>query len=167
MKTDLVVSGYIIHGGKVLLIHHKGMDVWIPPGGHIEEDETPDHAVIRELKEELGLDVEILNRNDISPSGNIVEQLAVPFYVNVHRIKGVKGVEEHNHCCLYYLCVTNDLKNMKPDRSEVKDHAWFTPEELDQPHIPADTRNIALKAFELHERIVVESPEEGSRLLEV
>ena len=153
MKTDLVVSGYLIHGGKVLLIHHKNMDVWIPPGGHIDENETPDDALIREFREEMNLDVQILNRNEISPSGNIVRQLAVPFYVNVHRISGVKGMEEHDHCCIYYLCAAEHLEGMRPDRSEVKDYAWFSPEELDQPHIPADTRNIALKAFKIYDRI--------------
>jgi hypothetical protein len=39
------------------------------------------------------------------------------------------------------------------DESELKDHAWFSPEELNQERIPADTRNIALKAFELYKRI--------------
>ena len=50
MKTDLVVAAYIIHKDKVLLIHHRQLDRWIPAGGHIDENETPDEALLREIK---------------------------------------------------------------------------------------------------------------------
>ena len=66
MKTDLVVAGYLFHNNKVLLIHHKKLDIWIPPGGHIDENETPDEALEREIMEELNLNIEILNRNDVT-----------------------------------------------------------------------------------------------------
>lgn len=39
---------------KLYLIHHKKADAWIPPGGHIDRNETPIDAVKREYKEELG-----------------------------------------------------------------------------------------------------------------
>ncbi|MEA3450492.1 MAG: NUDIX domain-containing protein, partial [Bacteroidota bacterium] len=38
----------------------------ILPGGHIEHNETPDEAIIREVKEETGLDVEIVGDLDKS-----------------------------------------------------------------------------------------------------
>ena len=143
MKTDLVIGGFLIHDNKVLLIHHKKLDLWLPPGGHIEKDETPDDAVKREFKEELGVDVEILNRNDVPSGGNIIKQLAVPFYVNVHR------VGDHDHCCFFYLCVSKNSKNVNINKSELKDFAWLSPEELNQEKVPIDVRNIALKAFQL------------------
>ena len=96
MDVDLVVSGYILHEKRVLLIHHRKLDIWIPPGGHIDENETPDEALHRELLEELNLEIEILNRNDMPNKGNIVEQLALPFYVNVH------NVGDHDHCCFLH-----------------------------------------------------------------
>lgn len=142
METELVVAGYLIHDNKVLLVHHRKLDKWLPPGGHINEDETPDEALQREFKEELNLDIEILNRNEVPPEGNIREQLAVPFYANVH------NVGDHDHCCLFYLCKpeTPDKLRINP---ELKDFAWFSFGELNQEHIPTDVRNIALKAFEL------------------
>lgn len=153
MKTDLVIGGYLIHDNKVLLIHHKGSGLWLPVGGHIDKNETPDDAVKREFMEELNIEVEILNRNDIPEGGNIVRQLAVPFYVNVHRIKGIGDVEDHDHCCLFYLCKLKDSENLEINKDEVEDYAWFSREELNQEHIPVDVRNIALKAFELYERL--------------
>ena len=43
--------------GKVFLGHHKKANDWIPPGGHIEKNETPIESAIREAKEELGISV--------------------------------------------------------------------------------------------------------------
>lgn len=149
MKTDLVVGGFLIHNNKILLVHHKGSNLWLPVGGHIEKNETPDDAMKREFKEELGVEVELLNRKDIPPGGNIVRQLTVPFYVNVHRIKGIKDVDDHDHCCFFYLCKPKNLDNLKMNKSEVNDYAWFSIEELNQEHVPVDVRNIAMKAFEL------------------
>ena len=40
-------------------MHHKKLDVWLYPGGHVEDTETPDEALVREVKEETGLDIEI------------------------------------------------------------------------------------------------------------
>ena len=60
MKTDIVVSGYIVYEDKVLLIHHRKLDLWLPVGGHIDPDEVPDDAMIREAKEEVGLDITLI-----------------------------------------------------------------------------------------------------------
>jgi 8-oxo-dGTP diphosphatase len=143
MKIDLVVAGYLIHNDRVLLIHHKKLDTWIPPGGHIEENETPDDAVRREFREELNLNVEILNRNDIPNEGNITEQLTVPFYVNIH------NVGDHEHCCFFYLCVPRNPGEIRINRKELNDSGWFSLEDLEKDHVPPDVRNIAKKAFEM------------------
>ena len=142
MKTDLVVAGYLIHDNKVLLIHHKKLGIWIPPGGHIDENETPDTALRRELKEELNLEIEILNRNDVPMKGKIIKQLAIPFYVNVH------NVGDHDHCCFFYLCKPKNLEKIHVNKSEIKEYSWFSRVDLNQDFIPVDVGNIARKAFE-------------------
>src|SRR5256886_11095557 len=51
------------HKGKVLLIHHRKLDKWLPLGGHIELDEDPEQAALREAKEESGFDIELMGED--------------------------------------------------------------------------------------------------------
>jgi len=44
---------------RVLLCHRRDFDLWNLPGGGLEQSETPWEGVIREVKEEVGLDVEV------------------------------------------------------------------------------------------------------------
>lgn len=51
------VAVFVVHDGRVLLIYHRRYGRWLPPGGHVEADETPDEAAVREVREETGLTV--------------------------------------------------------------------------------------------------------------
>ncbi|MDD5331886.1 MAG: NUDIX domain-containing protein [Candidatus Nanoarchaeia archaeon] len=146
MKTDLVVSGYIIHQNKVLLIHHRKLDLWLPVGGHIDENETPDQTLLREIREEIGIDVKILNQSDMPLEGNIKSNLAAPFYVNVH------SVGDHNHCCFFYVCKAINPENLKINK-ELKNFDWFTQEDLTKKDIPIDVKNEALRALGLYSHL--------------
>jgi 8-oxo-dGTP diphosphatase len=145
MKTDLVVAGYIFHNNKVLLIHHRKLNLWLPVGGHIEQDETPDQALKRETREEVNLDIEFLCNSTIRPSGNVKQTLALPFYLNVH------SVGDHDHSCLYYVCTANNPDETKPNK-ELKNLEWFSKTQLTNPKISEDVRNQALKAFQIYEK---------------
>jgi len=53
------VAVFVVREGKVLLHRHRKLGMWLPPGGHIEEDELPDDAAVREVWEETGVRVEL------------------------------------------------------------------------------------------------------------
>lgn len=142
MKTDLVVAGYIIDDDKVLLIHHKKLGKWLPVGGHIDKDETPDQALKREIKEEVNLEIEILCPSPLPSVGNVIENLALPFHVNVH------PVNDHYHCCFYYLCKPV-LGNKVKINHESNSFHWFTAAELHEEIVPEDVRLQSLFALEL------------------
>ena len=145
MKTDLVVAGYIFHKDKFLLIHHRKLDLWLPVGGHINENETPDEALLREIKEEVGIDAEIINNNDLAVEGNAKKNLAIPFNVNVH------SAGDHEHCCFFYVCRANNINNLKIN-DEIKNFGWFSKSDLSKEFIPADVRSMGLRGFEIIER---------------
>lgn len=44
---------------RILLCHRRDSDLWNPPGGRLEAGEAPWQGVIREVKEETGLDVRV------------------------------------------------------------------------------------------------------------
>lgn len=57
---DNVVCGLLVRSGRVLLVHRNQLKRWAPncwdlPGGHVEEGESDVMALVRELKEELGI----------------------------------------------------------------------------------------------------------------
>jgi ADP-ribose pyrophosphatase YjhB (NUDIX family) len=58
--TDLTVAAVVDLDGRYLLVEEKAMGrrVLSQPGGHIEADESPEQAVVRETLEETGCDVE-------------------------------------------------------------------------------------------------------------
>lgn len=45
---------------RVLVSHRRDLDLWNLPGGRVQVDELPDATVVREAREETGLDVEVM-----------------------------------------------------------------------------------------------------------
>ena len=67
MKVIRVVAAIIIDGGKVFATQRgygEFKDGWEFPGGKIEADELPEDAIIREIKEELDTEVEVVGLLD-------------------------------------------------------------------------------------------------------
>ncbi|OGJ39364.1 MAG: hypothetical protein A3A82_00470 [Candidatus Pacebacteria bacterium RIFCSPLOWO2_01_FULL_47_12] len=56
-KICFTAVGMLIHEGKVLLVHHKKLNKWLCPGGHMEAGELPHQAAEREFFEETGVQV--------------------------------------------------------------------------------------------------------------
>lgn len=59
---NIRVTGILIEDNKILLVKQKLSDRrnWSLPGGKLEQGETIEQGIIREMKEETGLDVEII-----------------------------------------------------------------------------------------------------------
>ncbi len=52
---DITVAVFVTDGRAVLLHLHQTLGRWLPPGGHIEPNELPDEAAVREVLEETGV----------------------------------------------------------------------------------------------------------------
>jgi 8-oxo-dGTP pyrophosphatase MutT (NUDIX family) len=95
-KIDFTVAIFVVHDKKILLIHHRKLDKWLPLGGHIELDEDPEQAALREAKEESGLDVELLGERPPTTSPG-TRALLAPRFLDIHRIS-----DTHEHIGMIY-----------------------------------------------------------------
>jgi len=124
-KIDFTVAIFVVHQGRVLLILHRRLGKWLPLGGHIELDEDPEQAALREAKEESGLEVELLGeRAPTTEPGT--RALLTPRFLDIHRI-----TDTHEHIGMIYWA--------RPQGGEVTlaveehhDIRWATSAELDE-----------------------------------
>lgn len=137
---DFTAGIFIVEDGEVLLLRHRKLGVWLQPGGHVEEGETPDEAAVREAREETGFQVRLKNSSEKISDESI--DLPTPFNVNLHRIK-----EGHWHCDFQYLA---ELKGERDDDYEYEDEdiGWFSEEELEDLDIPENCRKTCRKALD-------------------
>ena len=103
MQRHFTVTGFLSHEGRTALHWHR-LQTWLPPGGHIEADEDPIEAVLREVLEETGMRSEVLNAEARFPY-ELPQQLAPPVTVGVYNLRnGDRGVREaHQHIDFVYF----------------------------------------------------------------
>jgi ADP-ribose pyrophosphatase YjhB (NUDIX family) len=122
---DYVVTIFIVHDNKVLLVNHPRYQLWLPIGGHIELDEDPEIALYREIKEESGLDVRILSDKPQLDAPDR-KSILTPAYVDVH-----EAGAPHKHISFVYFAISNGGESQLS--SEHSDMRWFDAAELDEP----------------------------------
>ena len=124
---DFTVDIFIVHGNRVLLIFHKKHNMWLQIGGHIELNEDPDEALFREVKEECGLDIEIIGERQPKFEMKGTKFLYAPVFMNIHDIN-----ETHKHIGLIYFAKAKSDKFILSEQ-EHNDIRWFSREDLDKP----------------------------------
>lgn len=128
---------------KVLLHLHKKLGFWIPVGGHIDRDELPHEAALREAQEESGLDV-VLYIPDKQIEMGGVKQLARPMHLLLEDINAF-----HQHIDFVYYATSNS-DALHPEDGETKNLKWFTAEEIKNlENAPGNARALSLEALDL------------------
>jgi ADP-ribose pyrophosphatase YjhB (NUDIX family) len=121
---EWTVATFVVHRGRVLLLYHRKLGLWLPPGGHVEPGELPDEAAVREVLEETGVHCRLVGERGVQVE--YPRQLIRPYGVQVEQIR--PGVE---HIDLVYFAVAEDDGWAIPDELAARDRAgWYAPADL-------------------------------------
>ncbi len=133
-KKHFTVTGYTVNPArtKMLLIHHKKLNKWLPAGGHLEENEVPHEAAIREVFEETGVRAEpiIEEEHDLHLKNEIDTQIPRPYALMYQIIPLSKKDIEHIHLDMVFALQANDLDEISIEHREVHDVQWRSKDEI-------------------------------------
>jgi 8-oxo-dGTP pyrophosphatase MutT (NUDIX family) len=155
VKRHFTATAFVVRDDATLLHWHRRLGQWMPPGGHIEENELPTEAVLREVREETGLVCEIVSTSPYLPFA-YPDQIPAPYTILLEDIPGPDG--PHKHIDLIYF--VRPLEDATHDAVEDPTLRWVTSTELHEnapmdvagcgvtAAIPEDVRQLALVAIQ-------------------
>lgn len=159
MRRHFTATGFVVDGSRTLLHWHKRLQQWMPPGGHIEADEDPVQAVLREIEEETGLVTEVIPQREAA-GFEYPEQLSPPYTILVEDIPGPE--DPHKHIDMIYFCrLVDGGRDRLADDPTLR---WVDEDDLRRSEamdvagcgvsvaVPEDVRELALIAIETGRR---------------
>jgi len=130
-------SAWIINPARshALLLHHKKLDRWLQPGGHIEHEPDVLATALREAREETG----ITNLRVISDG---------IFDIDIHTIPANRNEAEHQHYDIRYLleAASDAIPAVSDESTDVR---WFTLQEIAAINDDASIQRMILKTVAL------------------
>jgi len=142
ITRHFTATTFVVFQDKTLLHLHRSLKMWLPPGGHIDRDELPHLAAIREVKEETGLDVELIQEELMIHSDNALE-LPNPRHMLLENINPF-----HQHIDMIYFAQANSFE-VTPEEGESLELRWFSIQELEGREIENDIKLLGQEAIEL------------------
>ena len=148
LDRHFTATTYISHSREplTLLHYHPKLKTWLPPGGHLEKNETPFDAAIREIHEETGIEIHDL---EFLPNGDkprILDEkaaiLEMPHLLLLELIQ-----ENHYHLdWIFYAKYISD-KNIGDEKFKNK-FRWFNLQELEnEVDIISNVKELAIKGL--------------------
>ena len=140
---DFTVAIFVVQDRKILLILHRKLNKWLPLGGHIELNEDPEIAALREAREESGFEVELIGERPPTTEPG-TRALIAPRFLDIHRINDV-----HEHIGMIYWARPK-AGALALAAAEHHHIGWFTSEQLDtlQPGMSNAVKWYCRKAIE-------------------
>ena len=134
--------------GAFLLLYHRKLGMWLYPGGHVEADEEPQDAVLREFEEEVAITVPLLSCGvqphvPVQLAGSVTAELPMPLSILCEQIPDKDG-GHHWHIDMIYLGQAADEQRVSVvGDTEVR---WVTPEQADVLNCPRELPVLMRKA---------------------
>ena len=148
MKKHFTATAYIVSKidgqYKILLHKHKKMGIWIGIGGHIEDDENPFEALLREVWEETNLKIELLNNGKLLKTDG-VEELINPAAILQEKIPTLKDEPAHFHIDLIYFATCKNPDDIKMEEQ----YDWFSLSDLKRKQFEKEVAYLSRKILRL------------------
>ena len=134
MRMHLAATAYVFNEkfSKILLIKHKTLNCWLPPGGHLDKNESLSDAAIRELKEETGVVGSLIDINQQKVlSKNYSEgehycELLRPYAVIEELIPKTEKEDEHKHIDAIYVVIADSMTLPQVKDKQISQSKWFS-----------------------------------------
>jgi ADP-ribose pyrophosphatase YjhB (NUDIX family) len=125
LVREFTVAVFVVWRGRVLLLFHPKLGMWLPPGGHIEPGELPDEAAVREVLEETGVRARLVGERGVDVP--YPRQLVCPAGIQLEDIS-----PGHQHVDLVYFAVPMEEDCAVSEECAARDRAgWYDPAELE------------------------------------
>jgi 8-oxo-dGTP diphosphatase len=124
------VFAVIERDGQYLLARRADIGWWNLPGGGLEYDETPEDGLVREVREEIGAEIEVA------------------------RLVGVYSKPQKREIVLTYLCHLVPTSPAPGSSEETAEVAWFVPDDLPDSLLPKHRQRLADAALGRPEAIL-------------
>jgi 8-oxo-dGTP pyrophosphatase MutT (NUDIX family) len=137
---DFTATTFVVDGDKTLLLWHRKMQAWLPPGGHIDPHELPDDAAAREVREETGLEVDLGGRSTMWGDVRVLHQ---PHCILLEDIS-----PGHQHIDLVYFAHCRSPRSgVQIAAAEATNYRWFGVDDLETDDIAEDIRILGKRAI--------------------
>lgn len=127
MEKQFTASVYLIDNQKFLLIYHHKLKKWLPPGGHVEPNETPAEAARREVLEETGLEIEFFLQENVSVNYWNAKSIERPYLCLLENIPAHQDIPAHQHIDFVYIAKPLCIPDISPFS-----YRWFSWDDLVQ-----------------------------------
>ena len=149
---DWCATTFVVWNGALLLHHHAKLQRWLPPGGHVEPNELPDDAAVREVLEETGVAVELVGETAIDAPGP--RQLLRPRGVQLETIR-----PGHEHIDLiYYARPIEPYGGELPRGDDDPSLGWYDEAALSRLALSDEMRAWCALALDEADRLDIRSP---------
>lgn len=150
MQRQFTASVYIYDKQRVLLIYHRKLQKWLSVGGHLDPNELPSEAAVREALEETGIEVELLTDEHVWVECWNAKSIPRPFLCMLEEIPAYGDQPAHQHIDYIYLARAVGGQE-KANLEEVAGLHWFSMEEIealaDDEEIFAESKKVIKSIF--------------------